>query len=289
MMFKQRLPVFLLLLLLLSACSNSNVNSTMQDELTQAIDVLSSPGVTSQHTIDEQTASLSTNTSSTDESTPDTGQSLVTPSEENSSTSTSNSDQNSKTDSDNSGPSAVTEPDDYDYVLVFPSDRYPETSLHIFGAIEQGYSDVCTIDRAGADENRKESLKGIPTMEGYDRDEWPMAMCEEGGKGASVAYISASDNRGAGSWVGHELSQYEDGERILFIVEKPTKLFPDNTPTPTEEVNSTEPVQAIIEPNDMVFNSCAEARQAGAAPIKLGEPGYSKKLDRDGDGIACET
>lgn len=30
------------------------------------------------------------------------------------------------------------------------------------------------------------------------------------------------------------------------------------------------------------------ARAAGAAPIRIGEPGYGPHLDRDGDGIACE-
>jgi len=30
-------------------------------------------------------------------------------------------------------------------------------------------------------------------------------------------------------------------------------------------------------------------RAAGAAPIRRGEPGYSAKLDRDNDGIACDT
>lgn len=37
------------------------------------------------------------------------------------------------------------------------------------------------------------------------------------------------------------------------------------------------------------FRSCAEARAAGAAPLYAGQPGYSTKLDRDGDGVACET
>jgi len=184
--------------------------------------------------------------------------------------------------SDSSPLPTITEPEEYDYVLTFPSDKYPETALHILGAIEQGHSDVCTIDREGADDNRKESLKGIPTMDGYDRDEWPMAMCEEGGKGASVAYISASDNRGAGSWVGNELSQYENGERILFIVEKPKQLFPN------QSQSNQDLIQADQTEADIVFNSCAEAKAANAAPIKIGEPGYSKKLDRDGDGIACE-
>lgn len=175
-----------------------------------------------------------------------------------------------------------TNPDDYDYVLIFPSDRYPETALHILGAIEQGHSDVCTIDRDGADANRSESLKGIDTREGYDRDEWPMAMCEEGGKGASVAYISASDNRGAGSWVGNELSQYENGTKVLFIVDKPKKLFPEQTEQ-AEVYKQTNNVS-----KDVVYNNCAEVKEAGAAPLHKGEPGYSSKLDRDGDGIACE-
>lgn len=36
------------------------------------------------------------------------------------------------------------------------------------------------------------------------------------------------------------------------------------------------------------FSSCAQAREAGAAPVRLGDPGYSRRLDRDGDGIGCE-
>lgn len=36
------------------------------------------------------------------------------------------------------------------------------------------------------------------------------------------------------------------------------------------------------------YPNCAAARAAGAAPIRRGEPGYGKHLDRDGDGVACE-
>jgi hypothetical protein len=36
------------------------------------------------------------------------------------------------------------------------------------------------------------------------------------------------------------------------------------------------------------YPNCASVRAAGAAPILAGEPGYSRRLDRDGDGIACE-
>lgn len=36
------------------------------------------------------------------------------------------------------------------------------------------------------------------------------------------------------------------------------------------------------------YANCSEVRAAGAAPISQGQPGYSRKLDRDGDGIACD-
>lgn len=36
------------------------------------------------------------------------------------------------------------------------------------------------------------------------------------------------------------------------------------------------------------YANCTAVRAAGAAPIRRGEPGYSRKLDRDGDGVACE-
>jgi len=101
--------------------------------------------------------------------------------------------------------------------LTFPSDRYPETAKHIQDAIAKGESATCTINREQAEENRKESLKGIPTKKGYDRDEWPMAMCEEGGVGADIEYITPSDNRGAGSWVGNQLEDYADGTRVEFM------------------------------------------------------------------------
>ena len=36
------------------------------------------------------------------------------------------------------------------------------------------------------------------------------------------------------------------------------------------------------------YPNCTAARAAGAAPLYAGSPGYSLKLDRDKDGVACE-
>lgn len=105
-----------------------------------------------------------------------------------------------------------------DLTLEFPSSLYPETGAHIKEAIADGASAVCTIARKGAEENRSESLKGTPTKKGYDRDEWPMAMCEEGGAGADIAYVTPADNRGAGAWISAKLENYPDGTRVEFVV-----------------------------------------------------------------------
>ncbi|MDT3495627.1 DNA-entry nuclease [Bacillus toyonensis] len=113
---------------------------------------------------------------------------------------------------------SVKKTNTYDQVLEFPKERYPETGKHIMDAIKEGHSEVCTIDRGGAGDRRKLSLAPYPSKKGYDRDEWPMAMCKEGGKGAHIEYISPADNRGAGSWVGNKLDKYPDGTRVKFEV-----------------------------------------------------------------------
>jgi hypothetical protein len=106
----------------------------------------------------------------------------------------------------------------YDKTIYFPSDKYPETAKHIQDAIKEGQTNICTIDRKDVNEHRRESLKGVATKPGYDRDEFPMAMCSEGGTGANIEYIHPADNRGAGSWVSHQVSDLPDGAKVLIEV-----------------------------------------------------------------------
>jgi hypothetical protein len=46
--------------------------------------------------------------------------------------------------------------------------------------------------------------------------------------------------------------------------------------------------QAPTAPSSTYYANCDAVRAAGAAPLRAGQPGYSRKLDRDGDGVACE-
>ncbi len=46
--------------------------------------------------------------------------------------------------------------------------------------------------------------------------------------------------------------------------------------------------QRAIGGTSAYFRNCSEARAAGAAPVRRGDPGYAAHLDRDNDGIGCE-
>lgn len=43
-----------------------------------------------------------------------------------------------------------------------------------------------------------------------------------------------------------------------------------------------------VQPANVYYSNCSEARAAGAAPVYAGQAGYATHLDRDGDGIGCE-
>lgn len=58
-------------------------------------------------------------------------------------------------------------------------------------------------------------------------------------------------------------------------------------PTTTVAINPPAPIPTVPQ-SSVNYGSCADAKAAGAAPIYQGEPGYSAKLDRDKDGIACD-
>ncbi|GAA4934199.1 excalibur calcium-binding domain-containing protein [Actinoplanes utahensis] len=60
-----------------------------------------------------------------------------------------------------------------------------------------------------------------------------------------------------------------------------TTTKPKPKPTPTEEPTEEEE-------ENVYYANCTAARNAGAAPLYRGQPGYRAKLDRDGDGVACE-
>lgn len=103
-------------------------------------------------------------------------------------------------------------------VVIIDSQKYPESAEHIKAAVKEGHPAMLTLNRSVADENRRQSLAGIPERSYADRDEYPPASFSEGGQGAHVAYIDSSDNRGSGSSFRWQLSGRPDGTRVRFRV-----------------------------------------------------------------------
>ncbi|EHF8059391.1 hypothetical protein J3N71_004853 [Salmonella enterica subsp. enterica serovar Oranienburg] len=105
-------------------------------------------------------------------------------------------------------------------VVIINKSKYPESAKHIEDAQKAGYPNQLTIDRAGAVQRRKDALKGTPVTSGMDRDEYPPAMFQEGGKGASVRPVTSSDNRGAGACIGIQCRGLPDGSTVTIKTDK---------------------------------------------------------------------
>lgn len=98
--------------------------------------------------------------------------------------------------------------------LHIPGNRYPSWGNHVDDAIEAGQPKTLTLARPVTKPNRKASTGKVPRKPGLDRDEYPFAATQEGGRGASVRHIDPRDNRGAGSCFGHWCKGKPDGTRF---------------------------------------------------------------------------
>lgn len=56
----------------------------------------------------------------------------------------------------------------------------------------------------------------------------------------------------------------------------------------SKDEDSTKPATTSALESEVRYENCAQAREAGAAPLDSGDPGYRPELDDDRDGSACE-
>ena len=67
------------------------------------------------------------------------------------------------------------------------------------------------------------------------------------------------------------------------IAPAPSPMPASPSPAPAEIPAAPAPA-----PSNVTYKNCAAVRAAGAAPIRVGQPGFSTKFDGDGDGVGCE-
>lgn len=103
--------------------------------------------------------------------------------------------------------------------------------------------------------------------------------------------VSAITVAGAnGEKVTTYLVQYVDGVEVSRAVarEEITVAAVDEVTAIGSRVPEPAPVPEAPA-QSAFYQNCDAVRAAGAAPLYASDPGYSRKLDRDGDGVACET
>jgi hypothetical protein len=96
--------------------------------------------------------------------------------------------------------------------------RHSSVIDHAFDARRAGHPRVLHILRQERWANHSAALSGIPKRRGYDRDQYPPAIADEGGKGASVRYVARRVNRSAERLMGNQLEPYCNGQS--FVVER---------------------------------------------------------------------
>ena len=123
--------------------------------------------------------------------------------------------------------------------------------------------------------------------------------------------VTAQDKEGTDIPTTDTITLTVTESHIAALVSTPSPTPEETTATPEPELATQEPEPepepepAAEEPEPVSeepappapapapaparpFTSCAQAREAGAAPLYRGDPGYSPRLDRDKDGVACE-
>ena len=96
--------------------------------------------------------------------------------------------------------------------------RYPQAAAHIENAQTAGHPSVLTVARDGAATNRAASTGGYAKVPGMQLDEYPPAMFQEGGRGASVRSIDPRQNMGADACIGNACRGLPNGRQIRILV-----------------------------------------------------------------------
>lgn len=97
-------------------------------------------------------------------------------------------------------------------------DRHANVIDHAFDARRAGQPRVLHIRREERWANRKAALRGIRTRKGYDRDEYPPPIADEGGGGADVRYVRRKEHRSADRQIARQLEPYCNGQ--TFVIER---------------------------------------------------------------------
>jgi hypothetical protein len=106
-------------------------------------------------------------------------------------------------------------------------------------------------------------------------------------KSFRCAYVArqAAVKKKYGVWV----TQAEQTAMRTVLNTCPGEKLPDSGKPVASGAPVTDPSSSAPTETTTHYANCDAVRKAGAAPLHKGDPGYSRSLDRDGDGVACDS
>jgi excalibur calcium-binding domain-containing protein len=104
-------------------------------------------------------------------------------------------------------------------------------------------------------------------------------------KGGTVKPVSSSESTATTATSIAPSTTVTTAKATTTTTAKATTSTTARPTTTTTEAPATPTTAATT----VSYANCSAAKAAGVAPLHRGDPGYASKLDRDGDGIACES
>jgi endonuclease YncB( thermonuclease family) len=137
----------------------------------------------------------------------------------------------------------------------------------------------CGYDAATANMERLVLGKRVRlTMSDEDTDRYGRLLryVDVGGRDAGLAQINA----------GLAIARYDSRDGYGYH-ERENRYVAADKATP-KKTRCPKPKPKPAPATSAYYENCTAAREAGAAPVRRGDPGYGSHLDRDGDGVGCE-
>jgi len=139
----------------------------------------------------------------------------------------------------------------------------------------------CGYDRATAKMDHMVTGERVRlTMPGEDTDRYGRLLryVNVGNRDVGLAQIKA----------GLAIARYDSRDGYGFHPRENKYIAADKA-TKDRTKCAPKPKPADPPPAQAYYENCDAARAAGAAPVHRGDPGYGSHLDRDGDGVGCES
>lgn len=152
----------------------------------------------------------------------------------------------------------------------------------IVQAADQDRSDQATAEQAAAEQEARQAAEAAAAQKAAQ----DAAAAQAAAQAAAEAAAEAEAQRVAAEQAAAEAARAE-AERVAG--EQAAAAAAAQAAARAETERQAAAAAAPAPATSVHYKNCDAVRAAGAAPIHRGQPGYAKHLDRDNDGIGCDT